>query len=242
MKIKSLLRKRLRRLVLWGKKRAYKEVLVLGDSHAKVFTAKRFKSAFPYHFFNIIKVAGATVSGLQNPNSKTQALPKFMDNLKKSTARTTIVLLGEVDVGFVIWYRAEKFKTPVDPNLEEAIVNYQKLLRTIAEKSHVICLSAPLPTIQDGQDWGEIANARKSIQSTQLQRTELTIQFNKRMQDFCETNGFIYLSFDDESLGENGLVNQYLINSEPNDHHYDTEKYADMIINKLKTSLVPFCF
>ncbi|MCZ6804120.1 MAG: hypothetical protein O7D86_09360 [Proteobacteria bacterium] len=47
----------------------------------------------------------------------------------------------------------------------------------------------------------------------------------------------LYLSFDEESVGENGLVDPFLLNSDPTDHHYDMEKYADMIINKLKRSI-----
>ena len=146
-------------------------------------------------------------------------------------------MLVEVDTGFVIWYRAEKYKTSVELMLDRAVDNYQHLLRVLSKQSHVICISAPLPTIQDGQNWGEIADARKCVKATQLQRTKLTIRFNKRMQKFCEMNGYSYLSLDDESLGQNGIVSKYLLNSKSSDHHYDRDKYADMIIKKLKARI-----
>jgi len=210
------------------------EILVLGDSHAAVFKHTLLTSSFKNFYFNVVSVPGATVSGLENPNSKTQAFQIFMNHIKNSKAQTTIVLLGEVDTGFVIWYRAEKYKTEVSEMLDAALTNYQKLLLTLSGKSRVICISTPLPTIKDGQNWGEVANARKDVKATQLQRTMLTIQFNKTMQAFCKENGMTYISFDEESLGEDGLVDSRLLNFNSTSHHYAKHLYAEMIINKFK--------
>lgn len=209
------------------------EVVVIGDSHAAVFRHHSIRTGFPRYVFNVVAVTGATVSGLKNPNSKTQAMPVFMDRIKRSRAKTTIVLLGEVDTGFVIWYRAEKHHASVDAMLESAITNYQSLLATIGDDSKVICISAPLPTIRDGQDWGAVANARKDVKATQLERTKLTQEFNGRMEAYCLQNGFTYLSFDRESIGENGLVADRLLNVNAADHHYAAEPYATMIKAKL---------
>ena len=212
----------------------YEEIIVLGDSHALVFRHSLLRTYFPNYFFRVVTVGGATVSGLKNPNSKTQALPIFMNHINNSKAKTAIVLLGEVDTGFVIWYRAEKYKTQVLEMLETAWTNYQQLLSELSRTHRVICISTPLPTIKDGQDWGEIANARSDVEATQLQRTKLTIQFNSGMRGFCERNAMTYLSFDEESIGQDGLVDSRLLNSNSNDHHYATSVYAEMIIHKLK--------
>ena len=209
------------------------EVLVLGDSHAGVFHNKQFTKNFPDYFFEVISVGGATVSGLENPNSKTQALSKFREGAKNSRALTTIVMIGEVDTGFVIWYRAEKQEVSVDSMFEKALKNYGELIIEIKKKSRVICVSAPLPTIQDENDWGEVANARKEVRATQLERTNLTLKFNARMQEFCNDKGVSYISLDSQSLGEDGLVSNKLLNSNLNDHHYDMDKYAELIISEL---------
>jgi hypothetical protein len=237
LRVKSLLRKIYNYSVTIYKKPFCEEIIVLGDSHVNVFKAKTIISCFHSYFINVVCVSGATVSGLENPRSKTQALPIFMNRIKNSKAKTAIVMLGEVDTGFVIWYRADKYKTPVSEMLEKALINYQKLLTTLSRTFRVICISTPLPTIKDGLYWGEVANARKDIKATQLQRTRLTIQFNKRMQDFCKKNGISYLSFDEESIGEDGLVDSRLINSNSADHHYKRDVYAEMIINKLKKAV-----
>ena len=238
-KIKALVGKLSRPAVLWVKRRRFEEVLVLGDSHAKVFRNRKFAAGFRGHFFNVVSVPGATVSGLKNPNAKTQALPILRDGLRKSAAATTIVLLGEVDTGFVIWYRAEKYRTPAAVMADRALENYQALVLEISQKSRVICISTPLPTIQDGSDWGDVANARKVVSASQRERTALTLQFNRHMQQFCEGRGFTYLSFDRASLGENGLVNPALLNASSSDHHYDGEKYADMLIDKVRAVIAP---
>ena len=228
----------IRPFVLRKKRSRYKEILVLGDSHVNVFFEKIFREEFPDLFFNTRRVGGATLSGLRNPNSRTRALPIFKKELKTTTAKTVIVLMGEVDMGFVIWYRAEKHKSSIENMYNQAVENYKNFLFDIAKSKNTICISTPLPTIQDGNDWGDIAKLRKEVTATQKERTDLTLRFNKRIQKICEEIGIQFISLDEESLGRNGLVNPYLLSPDSNDHHYDKEKYALMIINKIKPILV----
>ena len=209
----------------------FEEILVLGDSHAVVFKHKVFKRAFPRYFFNVVSVEGATASGLDNPNSKTQAYPIFERALNTTKAKKVIVMLGEVDTGFVIWYRAKKHGAPVGVTAEKTLAVYSSFLKSI--DLEVVCVSAPLPTIEDGNNWGEIANARKEISATQAERTALTLDFNRRMQAICEANNIAYLMLDGESLGENGLVKEDLLHDDSSNHHYDRDAYAALIAAKL---------
>lgn len=213
------------------------EILVLGDSHAAVFSDARFRAEFPLHSFEVVSIGGATASGLENPNSKTQSAPKFLDALGKSRAGTVVVLLGEVDTGFVIWYRAEKYEAELSQMLLSALTSYQDFLTVLKDGHRVICLSAPLPTIPDGQEWGEVANARKDVRASQMERTTLTIRFNAGMKRFCAENGIDYLDFDDQSMGEDGLVDKRLLNSNPLDHHYEPCAYMEMMVPKLQKLL-----
>lgn len=52
---------------------------------------------------------------------KTQALPIFINNLKRSKASTIIVLHGKVGIGFVIRNNSEKYKTEVSEMLDNAL-------------------------------------------------------------------------------------------------------------------------
>lgn len=204
-------------------------VLVLGDSHALVFSSEKMKALFPEYSFEVTSVGGATVSGLKNPNAVTQAMPQYMSALETTTANTVIVMLGEVDTGFVIWYRAQKHGSSVEQMLQQALDNYQKLLRDVAKKFHVICVSTPLPTIRDNMDWGEVANLRKEVKASLSDRTSLTIKFNKLMEAFCTREGISYLNCDSLSTDETGTLKASLRNPDPNDHHYDPSAHALMI-------------
>jgi len=209
------------------------EILVLGDSHTPIFNHPLFKERFPELCFNVVTVIGATASGLENPNTKTQAYPIFKEAIARSAAEQAIVMLGEVDTGFVIWYRANKYRESVSAMMERAVASYSRFLQEVAARFEVLCISTPLPTIQDGNDWGDVANARREVTATQAERTALTLAFNKQMQAFCEQHNIRYLMLDDASLGESGVVRGELLNSNPKDHHYEPDIYARMLVERL---------
>lgn len=210
-----------------------REILVFGDSHSPVFNHPLFKEKFPNLFFNVLTVIGATASGLENPNSTTQAYPVFREAVRQTAAKQIIVMLGEVDTGFVIWYRAQKYREPVAAMMDKAITSYSRFLVELKMRFEVVCISAPLPTIQDGNDWGDVANARREVTASQLERTALTLEFNRIMQRFCAQNGIRYIMLDDLSLGEHGIVKAGLLNSDSSDHHYDQDQYSRLLVEGL---------
>jgi hypothetical protein len=167
---------------------------------------------------------------MENPNdSKTQAYPTFMRALATTPARRVIVTLGEVDTGFVIWYRATKYRESVFAMLDRAVTAYTRFLGEVAQRFDVLCMSTALPTIRDGIAWGEVANQRKEVRASQLARTALTLEFNRRMRAWSLDHGVSYLMLDAASLGTDGLVRPELLNSNPSDHHYDPVRYAELI-------------
>lgn len=209
-------------------------LLVLGDSHGEVFRQPLFAARFPDHAWECVIVPGATASGLENPNSsKTQAYPTFKQALRHSSARRVIVTLGEVDTGFVIWYRARKYKEPVFAMLDRAVEAYARFLGEFAADHDLLCISTPLPTIRDGTAWGEVANMRKEVDASQRARTALTLEFNRRMCQRALALGVSYLSLDADSLGPDGLVRPDLLHANPSDHHYAPDRYAELIAAEL---------
>ena len=213
-------------------------VLVLGDSHAAIFNHPNFRRFFPDVYFYVCSVGGATVSGLENPNSKTDSRRVFESALKVCRHRkSTIVMLGEVDTGFVIWYRAAKYNESVDMMLKNAVIKYERFIQDIKKYNEVIVISTPLPTIHDG-DKGKVANLRKEVTTTLKERTELTLKFNALIESFCLRQNVAFLSLDHDSLGQDGLVNPELLNEDPTDHHYDQLKYMNLLIPKLGAYLL----
>jgi hypothetical protein len=216
------------------KRMSRNEILVLGDSHVDVFNHSLFSETFPQFYFNVVSVRGATASGLDNPNSITQTYKLFDVALRKYKGRRVVVMLGEVDTGFVIWYRAKKYDASVTNMVRLTKDTYERFLKDISEKFDLIVISAPLPTIQDGNDWGEVANERRAVTATQLERTKLTIDFNNDVQRFCTDNRIAYVNLDNDSIGANGLVRKELLNRNPRDHHFDQTVYAKLLIERLR--------
>lgn len=230
MKLQKKVRGSLRYFFCGVQRILFEEVLVLGDSHAAVFGHPLLRRKLWRNYLNVVSVGAATASGLENPNSKTQAFQKFDRALETTRAEKVVVMLGEVDTGFVIWYRAAKYGVPVGDALAKTLATYQQFLQQIKARGLLpICVSTPLPTIQDGNDWGEIANQRKSVSATQRERTELTLRFNREMEQFCVAEGITYLNLDNTSLGADGLVKAGLLNKNALDHHYDRHVFAELL-------------
>jgi hypothetical protein len=207
------------------------EILVLGDSHARVF--KEDEAHIPGYYFSVVDAGGATISGLKNPNSNSRALHQFKKALRWYFGDICLVTLGEVDTGFVIWYRAKRHGLEVEEIFEQTVSNYIDFIKSIPSKKHVIILSAPLPTIRDDQDWGEVAGLRKEVDAPLVERTNLTVALNSRMQAFAQQYGIYCINLDAASLDENNTVKQELLNADPNDHHYDARAHLKLIMPEL---------
>ncbi len=231
------LAKRLRRL---RRRLVRHEIVVIGDSHARVFRHWWFDVMFPSSRFRLCIVGGATASGLQNPNSKTQAYAHFREAVRSASGKHVVCLLGEVDTGFVIWLRAERHGARVEDMLHQAIDTYCTFLAEAAGVARSITVvSAPLPSIGDGAPRGEVAENRRDVRASQRQRTDLTLQFNRALAERCRKLGFGFVDLDGASLGAEGLVKRSLLNSDPADHHFAFEPYARLLAWRLHQALDP---
>ena len=141
-----------------------KKILLLGDSHAHVF--KLVENATTDFSISHCIVTGSSAQGAVNPHSKTNALPIFRDVLAKNAKTHThcMTMLGEVDCGFVIWYRKKKYNDSIKGQLERSLSNYFQFLKQEVEKyfssdNILICCVIP-PTIQDNTDKRYLKGAR----------------------------------------------------------------------------------
>lgn len=176
--------------------------------------------------------------GLANPRSQTNAATIFSAYLLKNVRRRDQVLfcLGEVDCGFVIWYRALKHSADIEQQFELSFRNYTGLLDQARSRcAMLIVMSVPLPTIVDGQDWGDVASARREVISSQLERTALTVRYNSLLKEYCERNGAKFMDLERETIDPlTGLVKAEYLNPDPLDHHLDREKLASLVTCKLR--------
>ena len=99
-----------------------KKILILGDSHAREYFTV-LKDSFS---LEIVWVSGATTQGLVNPNSKTNALNIFENALLRYgfISEICLVMLGEVDCGYLIWYRKENHQESLEFQINRSLNNY----------------------------------------------------------------------------------------------------------------------
>lgn len=222
-------------------KRLHKQTVLhcIGDSHVQNFEYLLREYLLPRTDMRFCVVQGATNMGLANPHSQTQAMPIFMDYLNKVAPKDRVVFcLGEVDCGFVIWYRADKHGTSVQEQFDLSLNNYFGLIDVYLEKippANVIVCSVPLPTISDHHlVKGEVANKRLGISATQKQRTDLTIEYNDKLSQFCARRGIHYMDLQQETLDQQtGVVSVDFLNDNLLDHHLEPKKIAGLMTSKL---------
>jgi hypothetical protein len=205
-------------------------LVFIGDSHANYFRHAAAQGYFGRRRVGCCAVAGATAVGLRNPNAKTNALARLSAYLRKWPPRSVIVIqLGEVDCGFVIWYRDRKYRDGVETQLEESIAAYFAFVDATMARGHrrIVVTGASMPTIEDGQDWGEVANARREVTASLQDRVALTRRYNERLRAEAARRGLPFIDISDEVLDPaTGTVRHAFRNANPLDHHLDWDRAA----------------
>lgn len=218
-------------LIIKEKKRrvACQQVLVLGDSHARVF--KYFNQKNGYQKYIVCEVGGATAQGAVNPNNQTNSLVEFkkqLQEVKKENCSHIAIMLGEVDCGFVIWVRAKRHNISIDEQLNNSVDN---LFRFIEEEvlpffkaEQVILLGSVLPTIKDNTAKKFLKGARSEVENSQQERTELTLRYNQLLLEHAQQKGYHYVDISTETTDPNtNLVAETFLSENTNDHHLSNE-------------------
>jgi hypothetical protein len=219
------------------KRSFFQSYYIFGDSHALVFNFLN-KNYDLKPKFEVIAVIGATAVGLRNPQSMTNALPIFNKTISGVYNKKTwlLFLMGEIDTGYLIWYRAQKYGESIEKQMQESLSAYREFLVKLKKKGYVNLgiISAPLPTILDGQDWGEVAQLRKEVKATQAQRTQLTLRYNNELKKICIEEHFIYVDCDRYLYNtESKKIFDKFLNKVSTDHHMDDAAYSEVIFKSL---------
>ncbi|WNH09619.1 hypothetical protein [Thalassobellus suaedae] len=216
------------------------KVFVFGDSHARVFNFINANFKVKYKL-DVTAVGGATAQGLVNPRSKTNALKIFKEKIHLNCKKNDYLFffIGEVDCGFVIWYRAKKYNESVDFQLERSINNYKEFLIELKKNGfkNIFIIETVPPTIFDGHE-GKIAHERREVNVSIKKRTELTNNYNKRLEKLAKENEFGFVKLTTDLIDNHtGLVKLSLLNDDKTDHHLSNKKFAP-IINKLMNDVL----
>ena len=215
------------------------KILVLGDSHSEIFNYCNKKQQKIH--FDIVIVGGATAQGSVNPNSNTNALNIFkqkLNNIKPNDYNYIIINLGEVDCGFVIWYRKNKYNISVEDQLNittENLFNFINLeILPYFESLKIIINGSILPTIKDNTDKKYLTGARSEITASQIDRTILTLKYNNNLKKNSLESGYNYMDITNNILdNETKIINTNFLNKNIYDHHVDNENTYNLWLDKL---------
>ena len=204
-------------------------ILVLGDSHCDVFNYCNQKQSKIH--FEVVVVGGATAQGAVNPNSATNALILFKNKLKTTNPNEfhyIMIHLGEVDCGFVIWYRKEKYNIRIEDQLKISTDNLFQFIHSeivpYFEPSKIIVNGSVLPTIQDNTDKNYLMGARSQVNASIQDRTQLTLQYNDQLKHFSFQYGYNYMDITADILDNvSNTVNTHYLNKNIYDHHLNNE-------------------
>lgn len=205
----------------------------MGDSHTEVFKFIKQPAGMSPKF---CIVQGATASGLKNPHSQSQSGPIIDRYLSENVSSKdwAVFHLGEVDCGFLLWVKAERENQDILNLLLRALDNYYDIILKAKEivGHKIIVTSVILPTIKDNCTIGNVANLRGSIKAKQSERTTLTIKMSSMLRSFCEKHGLLYFDLYPYILDKRtGLINEYYLNENPEDHHLSNKKLAHVVSN-----------
>ncbi|GAA4268018.1 SGNH/GDSL hydrolase family protein [Hyunsoonleella aestuarii] len=216
------------------------KIFVFGDSHARVFEYINNKNILKQKI-EVLSIGGATAYGLTNPRSKTNALELFKEKINTECSKkdSLFFFLGEVDCGFVIWYRAKKYNESIDFQFERSLGNYENFLVNLKKEGfkNLYIIETVLPTIFDGFK-GEIAHERREVVASIEERTLLTLKYNSRLKDISAINGFGFVKITDELIDKKtGVVKLTLLNDDKTNHHLNNYSFAPLILKKIKNAL-----
>lgn len=215
------------------------KILVLGDSHSDVFNYCNTKQQKIN--FEVTIVGGATAQGSVNPNSNTNALNLFkekLNNINYKDYRYIIINLGEVDCGYLIWYRKNKYDISIEEQIKITTDNlfnfiYSEILPYF-ESSKIIINGSILPTIKDNTDKKYLSGARSEVNESQINRTLLTLQYNDILKKKSSENGYNYIDITQYILdNETKIVNTKFLNKDIYDHHLDNETTYNLWMDEL---------
>jgi len=216
------------------------KILCCGDSHTGIFNYCNKKQ--DNLVFDVCIVAGATAQGAVNPNSKTDSLKIFENKINSTCADKIIIMLGEVDCGFIIWVRSKKYNISVDDQINISVNNlFIFVANIIATKNYtnkdIIICGSVLPTIKDSTNKNILSGSRSEVTVSQFERTKKTIKYNNLLKVNCDKYGYRYIEIVNDIIGKDGIVKDEFLNSNPADHHLDNEKTYKLWLSKLKNIL-----
>ncbi len=200
-----------------------RRILVIGDSHGGVFEYCFDHDLLAPHLVNCEIVAGATAYGLNNDQSATGAWQKFTVALDRfSRFDVVVIVLGECDCSYALWKKAESLHLPPVELIPRSLQGIRRLIDRVKKNQavrRIVLAGASLPSIEDGMAAVQENLLRREIAASQKERTELVLEFNRRLVALADELGVAYFDLTAETMNtESGLLDRRYV-AGADDHH-----------------------
>jgi hypothetical protein len=209
----------------------------IGDSHLMPLETVRRERLLPRTRLLTTAIGGATASGLTNPNSLTQALPRFRAATRLlRPGMPLLVCLGEVDAGFLVFLTAERDGIPAARCADTAFARYCEFLdrEVLRRGATLYMLSVTPPTVEDYRTWRGLRGQRRDISATWDERAAMTRYWNARSAKWCDEVGAHWLDLVPSIADvDTYRVRPEWLNSDREDHHLEPTKHARLLARVL---------
>ncbi|MCD4756827.1 MAG: hypothetical protein K8R39_01005 [Arcobacteraceae bacterium] len=189
------------------------------------------------HIINVKIADGSTAYGLNNNNSSSQAINKFLTEVKRFKNYNTIIIqLGEVDCAYILWKKAKDYCNSARDNISISIKGYESLIRKLMiYNKKIIITGVILPTVKNGQKNSNEVPLRDTISATQEDRTTLVLEFNEQLKLIAIKYNLDYIDITEETINKDtSLVDDKFIIKDKVDHHQSQENTSMIWVSKLR--------
>jgi hypothetical protein len=218
----------------WHRLRGRTVVACVGDSHLEPMWLVQQRKLLPRTRLAVLPVGGATASGAQNPNSKTNAFKRWLPFLRRLNPEVlTVSCLGEVDVGFLIFARPDAADA-----LATTLQRYQEFLdlQVRSRGGPLVVLGVIPPIIEDYSSWAGPRGQKRDVDATWAERAEMTDQFNRAMAAWCAEFGATFVDLAAQVTDADGRVRAQLRHPDTEDHHLDPDLTAELFATALRAA------
>lgn len=203
-------------------------VALIGDSHVRPM------AIFPPSVLKVLSVSGGTMSGVNNPVSKSNSYNEISRFLEGSEFKSIVLALGEVDVGFLCLVKGGVSTVEeAKKNVDDAIWAYHRFYKKVSEShpdSRVYVSTVCPPILSDYWIRKSKIRLRRNIAFTFEQRVEISKYCNDKIMEVfphvIDVAGRLCL---EKNSARFSHVN-------PIDHHYDSVFYVRAVARVLAES------
>jgi hypothetical protein len=142
-----------------------------------------------------------------------------------------MIMVGEVDCGFTMWYRKDKYNTSIKEQLDNAVSKLFEFIdneiRTKYDAEQITIIGANLPTLFDHVIPMQKVRREFKRHRTLKERTQLTLMYNDNLKNESIKRRYKYIDIVKETMDSTTQVvdRQYLRPNE-RDHHLSEDKTA----------------